>query len=188
MMNHTGTISLETPRLVLRPFIPEDAPAMFRNWASDEAVTEYLTWPTHTDVDVTRRVLSDWIAQYGEPTFYQWAIELKAIHEPIGSLSVVRMDEAIREAELGWCIGRRWWGQGLVPEAAGAVLRYLFREVGFNRIAARHAVDNEKSGRVMQKLGMAREGVMRQAAISNQGLEDVVQYAMLSKENLDKNP
>ena len=63
-MNHKGTIQLETERLILRRFTIDDAPAMFKNWASDPEVTRFMTWPTHKDVGVSRWVLDSWIPSY----------------------------------------------------------------------------------------------------------------------------
>ena len=80
-MNHKGTILLETNRLILRKFVIEDSEAMYNNWASEDKVTKFLTWPTHSDVEVTRAVLSSWIADYNKADFYNWAIELKEIGE-----------------------------------------------------------------------------------------------------------
>ena len=68
-MNHQGTKTLETPRLILRRLTMEDAPAMYRNWASVPEVTKYLTWPTHSSVEVSVQVLLDWTAQYEDKTF-----------------------------------------------------------------------------------------------------------------------
>ena len=59
-MNHQGTKTIETERLILRRFTMEDAPAMYRNWASDPEVTKYLTWPAHSSVEVSQQVLRDW--------------------------------------------------------------------------------------------------------------------------------
>ena len=188
MMNHEGTVRLETDRLILRKFNMDDAEAMFRNWASDPVVTEYMTWPPHASVDVSRQVLDMWIKSYAKPDGYQWAIELKSVGEPIGSINVVRMNENIDECELGWCIGSHWWGQGIMAEAASAVVKYLFEVVGANRVAARHAVGNEKSGRVMQKIGMVKEGVLRQSDRSNHGISDCVQYSILASEYQQKRP
>ena len=181
-MNHAGTARLETRRLILRPFTETDAPAMYRNWASDDEVTRFLTWPTHPSEDVTRQLLALWTSEYRNPAAYNWAIELKQIGEPIGSLAVVRMNEAIAEAELGYCMGRAWWGRGLMPEAGRAVIDYLFDTVGFNRICAGHDVENPKSGRVMQKLGMRPEGVLRQSGRNNQGVADMAVYAILRED------
>lgn len=186
MMKHGGTVRLETERLILRRFTLDDAEAMFKNWANDPAVTEFMTWPPHPSVEESRRVIGMWIDSYARPDGYQWAIELKALGEPIGSINVVRMNESVDECELGWCIGSDWWGQGIMPEAASAVVKYLFEVVGANRVAARHAVENEKSGRVMRKLGMVKEGVLRQSDRSNHGISDCAQYAILAGEYQQK--
>ena len=94
-MTHKGTVTIETPHLILRAFRHADAPAMFRNWANDPEVTKYLTWKPHTDVSLTQQVVDRWASSYKDPEFYQWAIVLKEIDEPIGSISVVGMHEII---------------------------------------------------------------------------------------------
>lgn len=182
MMHHQGTVKIETDRLILRRFKIEDADIMYTNWASDDEVTQYLTWPTHADVNVTRGVIEGWIQNYANPDFYHWAVVLKSIGEPIGSLSVVKYEEKTASAAIGWCMGKRWWGQGIMPEAARAVLQYLFTEIGFNRIAAYHDKNNPKSGRVMQKIGMLREGTLRANGKNNQGIVDEVYYSILKEE------
>ena len=186
-MQNKGTKTIETHRLILRPFRVEDAPAMFRNWAHDSAVTEYLTWQPHVSEQVTAELLAAWEKRTAEdPSCYQWAIELKRIGEPIGSISAMHVNESVESAEIGWCIGRPWWGQGIMPEAGAAVFAYLFDEVGLNRIAARHDIRNPKSGRVMQKLGMTREGLLRQAGRSNAGLVDEVVWSILKSEYAER--
>lgn len=181
-MEHKGTAALETDRLVLRRFVIDDAEAIYKNWASEDEVTKFLTWPAHTDVGVTRAVLRGWIKSYENPDYYQWAIELKELGQPIGSISVVAIRENTACADLGYCMGSRWWGRGLMPEAGRAVVRYLFEEAGFNRIAAAHDRNNPKSGRVMRKIGMTYEGTFRQAGYNNQGVIDEVWYSILREE------
>ena len=181
-MKHMGTSELETDRLRLRRFTAEDASLMYRNWASDENVTKYLTWPAHKSIDVTRGVLESWISGYSEPDVYNWCIELKEIGEPIGNLAVVSHDDATDSATMGWCMGARWWGRGIMPEAGRAVLQYLFAEVGFNRIVAKHDAENRKSGRVMQKLGMVQEGTFRRSGRNNRGIVDEVVYSILRED------
>lgn len=73
-MNHKGTITLETDRLILRKFNVDDVNAAFLNWAGDEKVTEFLRWSTHGNIGVTEYVLNMWIAEYEKMDFYQWAI------------------------------------------------------------------------------------------------------------------
>jgi len=89
-MEHKGTVMLETERLILREFEEKDIEPAFRNWTSDEKLTEFLRWPTHSDITITERVTNSWIAGYEDHTFYQWAIVLKEIDEPIGTISGLR--------------------------------------------------------------------------------------------------
>ncbi len=179
-MDHIGTQRLETERLVLRRFTLDDAPAMFENWASDAEVTRFLTWQPHASVEVTRSVLADWVSSYEQPDFYQWAIVLKQLgDEPIGSISVVGMNENVSMVHIGYCIGRPWWRQGITSEALGRVIDFFFDEVGANRIESRHDPDNPHSGMVMVKCGMRYEGTMRSADRNNQGICDSSWYAIL---------
>lgn len=181
-MNHLGTKKLETERLILRRFIIEDAEPMYKNWASEDEVTKFLTWPTHASVEVTKVVLNDWINRYENPDFYNWGIEIKETGELIGNISVVSIKESTKEAVLGYCMGTKWWGQEIMPEAGKAVIQYLFEEAGFHRIASNHEKNNSKSGRVMQKIGMKYEGTLRSAGFSNQGVVDEVWYSILKEE------
>ena len=179
MLTHKGTQIIETSRLILRPFTLDDAQAMFDNWASDPEVTKFLTWPTHGDVSISWMVLEDWVQSYENKENYQWAIELKEIGQPIGSISVVRQDANVGSAEIGYCMGKTWWHQGITSEALKAVVDFLFAEVGFNRIMARHDPNNPNSGGVMKKCGMKYEGTTRQSDRNNQGICDAVHYAIL---------
>lgn len=181
-MDHKGTKRLETQRLILRPFQLEDAEAMFRNWTSDPEVTKYLTWPTHKSVETTKAIRAYWVEEAKKPEVYQWAVVLKELGEPIGSLSVVSHRDDVASADLGYCIGRRWWGQGLMAEGVRAVIEYLIREVGMHRVAACHDIRNPNSGRVMEKAGMKKEGVLRAAGRNNQGIVDEVWYSILAEE------
>ncbi|MBO7184432.1 MAG: GNAT family N-acetyltransferase [Oscillospiraceae bacterium] len=179
-MNHLGTKTIETSRLVLRQFELTDAEAMYRNWASDPEVTKYLSWPTHAGVEISSMVLNDWISHYGEENYYQWAIVPQAFGQPIGSIAAVRVDDRIGKVEIGYCIGKTWWHQGIVSEALNAVIRFFFDEVGTNRVEACHDPRNPNSGKVMAKCGMSFEGIQRQAGMNNQGICDMSWYAIIS--------
>jgi len=179
MLIHKGTQTIETPRLILRRAVREDAQAMFRNWASDPEVTRFLTWPTYKSVETAHQILALWVEEYKNDTFYLWMIVPKALGEPIGSISVVRQNEDIEEAEIGYCIGSPWWHQGIMSEALAAVMQYLFEEVGMNRIASRHDPNNPHSGAVMRKCGMVYEGTHRASDRNNQGICDAAHYAIL---------
>ena len=180
MINHKGTVFLETDRLILRRFTREDAQAMFDHWASDSEVTKYLTWPTHENIDISAVVIQDWIAHYDEPNFYLWAIELKERKAPIGSISVVHQNDKVAKMEIGYCIGKTWWNRGITSEALAAVINFLLEEVGAQRIEACHDPRNPYSGAVMRKCGMHYEGTQRQAGINNSGKCDLSWYSILA--------
>lgn len=181
-MHHQGTKVIETNRLILRPFRISDGQKMYDNWASDDEVTKFLTWPTHQSVEVTGQLLAYWCNQYEKDDNYQWAICLKESDEPIGSMAIVDGDFRVGRAEIGYCISRKWWGKGITAEALQAAMDYLFGEVGMNRIEARHDVNNPNSGRVMQKCGMKLEGIFSDFGCNNQGVCDIAQYALLKKD------
>ena len=182
MLMHKGTQPIETPRLILRKAVLEDAEPMYRNWASDPNVTKYLTWPTYENVETAYQILNLWASEYEKPDYYQWMIVPKELGEPIGSISVVRHNDRVEEAEIGYCIGSRWWRRGIMTEALTAVIKYLFEEVGMNRVAARHDPNNPHSGAVMRKCGMQYEGTMRSSDRNNQGICDAAQYAILKSD------
>ena len=182
-MKHCGTLRLETERLVLRPFTPDDAQAMYQNWASDPQVTRFLTWPVHESPAATRRLLEDWAASYENDRYYQWAIVLKENgDEPIGSISAVEIKDELDLVQFGYCIGRPWWHRGITSEALGALIQFFFTQVGANRIACRHDPNNPHSGMVMRKCGMRYEGTQRSADRNNQGICDVSWYAILRED------
>lgn len=181
MLKHQGTKTIQTSRLILRKACMADAEPMFRNWASDPEVTRYLTWPPHGDLAVSQRVLTGWITESEKPDYYQWLIVWKELGQPIGSISVVRLQEETGEAEVGYCIGKAWWHRGIMTEALEAVLRFLMQEVGFSRVVARHDVRNPHSGAVMKKCGMVYEGTALRSDRNNQGLCDICTYALEKK-------
>ena len=178
-MEHLGTKMLETERLLLRQLTIDDTETVYNNWTNDDEVTEYLTWPTHKDISVTKNVLENWIKEYSKNDFYQWAIVLKEINEPIGTISVVNKKDKTKMVEMGYCIGKQWWNKEITTEALSAIIKYFFEEVKVNRIQAFHDVRNVSSGKVMMKCGMKFEGLLRQAGLNNSGISDHALYAII---------
>jgi len=190
-MNHKGTLTIQTERLVLRPFVTQDAQAMFDNWAGDPEVTRFLRWPTHPGVEVSQAVTDSWVESYSRPDFYQWAIVPKTEAfggkggQPVGSISALELREDIDEVEIGYCIGKEWWNKGITTEALRAIITFFFEQVGSNRIEAHHAVANPHSGAVMRKSSMIYEGTSRQADRCNAGVMDMSIYAILAEDYFD---
>lgn len=181
-MEHLGTITLETERLVLRRFTIDDAEAAFKNWTSSDAVTKYLRWKTYQDISAMRDYINFQLENYKKIETYDWAIELKELGEPIGSIGAVDVNDNIGAVEIGYCIGEKWWRQGITSEALAAVIKFFFEKVGVNRIWSEHDVNNPNSGKVMLKCGMKYEGTLRQADLNNTGLCDTVVYGILAEE------
>lgn len=186
MLNHQGTRTLETRRLILRRFVPGDLHQIYQNCWSDYEVwkwTSYAPMQTEQAVITSAEMFTDrWLNAYARPNRYSWAITLKDTGEVIGRFFGMHPDDRVGQVELAYELGRNWWNQGLMTEAVQAVIDYFFTVVGFNRIYAFHAPENPASGRVMQKCGMTREGTLRQAERCNYGIVDAVVYSILSSE------
>lgn len=181
MLTHSGTQTIKTERLTLRKFTVSDAQYMFENWACDERVTRFLTWEPHVSPDATRELLTSWCALYENPFTYNWAIEYEG--KAVGNISIVRMSDRDEWMEIGYCLGFEYWNKGIMSEAAGVVIDYLFENVNVNRIGIDHAFENPASGKVAQKCGLKCEGVKREYFRMRDGkFVDIVQYSILRRE------
>jgi RimJ/RimL family protein N-acetyltransferase len=173
--------TLHTPRLLLREFALSDATDVQR-LASDYAVADTTQNIPHPYPD---RAAAEWISTHGlafeagdAATF---AIVLRQEDALVGTAGI-RFDLRSDSAELGYWIGRPYWGRGYCTEAALAVLEYAFGDLNLNRVHASHLLRNPASGRVMQKLGMTREGLRREHAKKWEKYEDLVEYGILRRE------
>ena len=185
-MKHLGTVKLETERLVLRKTLESDYEPMFKNWGNNERVTRFLTWEPYESAEQLKNTYHQYLLDnQNKPYFYGWKIVLKELGEPIGAIDVVNFREDIEEAEIGYCLGADWWHMGIMTEAFKRVIRFLFEDVGVNRITATHDPRNPHSGNVMKKCGLQYEGTSRQAGKNMQGICDVSRYAIL-KEDYEK--
>lgn len=181
MLKFEGTPLLHSSRLLLRPYAPGDAEAMFENWASDPRVTRFLTWTPHEIPAFTRQVLDAWVKGYQNDDYLHWGITLEG--RLIGDVAVTIYSERSEYAELGYCLSHDAWGKGVMTEAVGSVTGYLFDIVGFHRVVIRHAVKNPASGRVAEKCGFRCEGVAREAFKAADGqFLDIATWAKLSRD------
>lgn len=180
-MKNLGTQTITTRRLILRRFTMNDVDAIFEGWASDPAVTRYLSWLPHADKQVTRTTLDRWVRQYPDDAYYHWGIELQG--RLVGAISVVDMSLQNQNAEIGYCLSRAYWGQGIMSEALHCVMSFLFEEVGLHRICMKHDTENIGSGRVMIKNGLTHEGTLRKHSLRKDGtFGDLHVYGMLRAE------
>lgn len=181
MLTHKGTTPLTTERLTLRRFTIDDAQAMYDNWATDQNVTKFLSWENHTSVDVTKKLLTKWVAEYDNPTCYHWVIGYG--NDIIGSLNLHNISDKSLYCNMGYCIGSKWWGKGIVTEAVSAVMKYAFTQLNMHKICALHDTENIGSGLVMQKNSMQCEGTMRMHTLRRDGtFGDIKIYGILAEE------
>ena len=144
---------LETKRLILRPWQESDAESLYE-YAKDPEVGPPAGWPPHTSVENSREVIRKFLSV---PETY--AVCLKD-GKPIGSIGLkmkghTDMTDREDECELGYWIGKPYWGQGLIPEAARELLRYAFETLNMRAVWCGYYEGNEKSRRVQEKLGFA---------------------------------
>jgi RimJ/RimL family protein N-acetyltransferase len=142
---------IKTERLILRPWQEQDAEDLY-TYASDPEVGPPAGWPPHTSVDNSREIIKNVLSK---PETY--AVCLKD-GTPIGSIGLhlngsTDMTDRDDECELGYWIGKLYWGQGLIPEASRALLRYAFEELGMRAVWCGYYDGNEKSRKVQTKLG-----------------------------------
>jgi [ribosomal protein S5]-alanine N-acetyltransferase len=173
---------LKTVRLILRPWKAADAAALQRLAGRREIADTMISVPH----PFTERYAEEWIAGHAEAHVrgeaFHFAITLADTEVLVGAVELRAINAEHRHAELSCWIGMEWWGQGLATEAALAVVRHGFEYHGLNRIVAFHMLRNPASGRALEKIGMKREGLLRQAVSKWGRFEDVVSMAILREE------
>ena len=173
--------TLRTGRLQLRPVTLEDARAIQPLAGRREiaAMTRSIPHP------LSLEQIEDWLkqrtAEMQEGTGVTFAIVLESTGDLIGATGL-HVDAEHRCAEMGFWIAVPCWGKGYATEAARAVVQYGFEALGLNRIHAHHMTKNPASGRVLEKAGLRREGLLRQAIRKWDLFEDVVLYAILRQD------
>jgi RimJ/RimL family protein N-acetyltransferase len=173
--------SLQTERLVLRPFSLKDAPDVQR-LAGDPAIADTtLNIPHPYEDGVAEAWISTHQPEFDEGKGVTFAITLRETGELVGAIGL-RLENRFNRAEMGYWIGKPYWGFGYCTEAAKAVIAYGFDDMELNKILAYYLIRNPASGRVMEKAGMSYEGHLRQHALKNGVYEDLKLYAILRDE------
>jgi [ribosomal protein S5]-alanine N-acetyltransferase len=145
---------IEGPRLLLRLPVIDDAGPLYQRIGRDPQVTKYLLWTPHPDVAATRQVITE--RMNVQPQVRTWVMVLQHSDEIVGMLSCARpMPYA---AEIGYSLGRRWWGKGLMSEALDMLMSTLQEDSAVYRVWATCHVDNERSVRLLERAGLTMEG------------------------------
>ena len=155
-MKHSGTQRMETERLILRRFLPEDAADLLQNWAADPNVQHEYGEPVYNTPDAAAGLLRQYLAGYARADYYRWAVILRETGRNIGQIAFCKVWEDCETAEIEYCIGADFWGNGYAGEALAAVIGWTFSHTEFRRLEAYHRAANPKSGRVLEKSVMHR--------------------------------
>lgn len=150
--------TIHTPRLVLRLPRLDDAPAIFHGYAQDPDVTRYLTWQPHRSIQDTEAIVRNIVADAATATQHTWAIA-DADDALLGMITLRHPTDY--KAEVGYVLARQAWGRGYMPEALRAVIAAAWTVPTMFRVWAVCDVDNPQSARVMEKVGMVREGLLQ---------------------------
>ena len=182
-MKYIGTKMIETERLILRKIKLEDAYIAFENWCNSDEVDKYVLWKKHENVEVTLKQFSSWIEDYENLKTYRWIVELKSTHDLIGTIDVSKRFINFSSCEIGYCYSDKYWNKGYATEALQAAIKFLFEECDVDLINAEFMENNPASGRVMQKVGMKYEGVLRSRVIDKNNLRnDLISYSITKDE------
>lgn len=153
MLNHQGTVYLETDRLILRGLNHEDTYSVFHNWTSDPEVSKFMRWNTHENLEVTKQWLKECEKNLKNNAYYNWGIILKSIEQPIGSIGAFINPLEPERYEIGYALSRKYWGHGYTTEALSGVMNYLTDTVDIKSYFCMHAKENPASGAVMGHVG-----------------------------------
>ena len=175
---------IETDDLTLRQVRMEDAKDIFR-YASDPEVARYVMWEPHSSISVTRGYIRYIRSLYRRGLPSSWAVVHRTSGRVIGSIGFVGYSPVHHAAEVGYSFSREYWNRGLATQALSAVISSAFDHItGLNRLEAQHDVRNPASGRVMEKCGMRREGVLRSRLWNKSEFVDVALYAILRSDRV----
>ncbi len=178
----TSQPTLETERLLLRPLTFDDAAVIQQLAGRREIADTTISIPHPCSVQNARDWIKDKTEAFAQGKGVGFGLEFKALRQLVGAVGLRDLSVEHGGAEMGIWIGVPWWDEGFGTEAATAALHYGFEALGLNRICAHHMVRNPASGRVLEKIGMRREGLLRQQVRKWGVFEDVVLLAILRSE------
>jgi RimJ/RimL family protein N-acetyltransferase len=178
----SATPTIPTARLLLGTFESDDAPDLQRLAGAREIADTTVSIPHPYELDHALAWIGNQHREAVRGRATNFAIRLLPGSLLIGSVGLRDIDHEHHQAELGFWIGREWWGQGYAREAAAAVIRFGFETLGLNRIYAHHMARNPSAGRVLLHVGMQQEGLLRERVRKWGVYEDVVVYAILRED------
>ena len=157
-MTTTPDRTWETPRLLAKPAGIADADVVFAEYARDPSVARYMTWKPHCNVEETIEFLRRCERVWVDGSAFPWTLWRKEDGAFVGLIEIRVRTSAV---DLGYALSRRWWRQGLMSEAVTSVVRWALAQPTIYRVWATCDVENVASVRLLERVGMEREGVLR---------------------------
>jgi ribosomal-protein-alanine N-acetyltransferase len=181
LFDFTDFPRIETPRLILRELIAQDAEAIFRI-RGDYEVTKYNIGAAYQRPEQASDLIAAIAQAYQEKAELRWGIALKKDDTVIGMCGFNYWIRPDSRASVGYDLAHAYWGQGIMTEAIRAVIAFGFERMNLNRIEADADARNPASGRVLEKVGFRREGIQREQFFENGLFNDLILFALLRRD------
>lgn len=171
-------VSIDTKRLRLRPLRQEDASVFFEVWSDPEAM-RYFSFLPMQDIGQAQARVADKLQSLNDGSSVTCVIELADTGKVLGDCALFNGVAHSQRAEIGFCLGRKFWGNGYMVEAASALIEHGFKNVGLRRIEADVDPRNLSSIQLLERLGFRREGHLRERWIIGGEVMDTALYGLL---------
>lgn len=172
---------LETPRLLMRKVTFKDLEDMHA-YTSSQIVTRHVPFPTHKNLEETRKYIDFILEQYQINKKLLWGIQLKEAQKIIGTIEFISFEPAHNKAEIAYVLSEDYWGNGIMSEAVNEVIKFGFQNLNLTRIQARTFKDNIGSQKVLKKVGMTFEGTLRKSMFLKGVYQDINIFSILKEE------
>ena len=172
---------ISTDRLILRRMTMKDAQDIFE-YSRDPEVARHVLWTAQKHISEAKEYVRYMTKRYRDDLPSSWGIIDKESGRLVGTIGYMAFSEENASVEIGYSLARWLWGKGLATEALRAVIDYTFEAMDINRIEAQHELTNPSSGRVMEKCGMKKEGILRQRLYNKGKFVDVALYSILRED------
>lgn len=174
-------VTLSTNRLTIRRLIPADARSYFDIFSNAD-VMRYWSSPPLDNLKQAEEKIASILAHYEAGDLYQLAITRKSDGQMIGTCTLHQIHVQNRRAEVGYALGRPYWGSGYMNEAMHALVDYAFGAMKLHRLEADIDPRNESSAKSLERLGFVREGLLRERWIVDGEVSDSALYGLLASE------
>jgi len=182
MSSNTVSAGIETERLVLREHISEDTNAILEIFGDIEVMRFFGMKPIQS-LNAARKMIDYFKKSREEHGLNRWAIVLKDLDTVVGSVFYTNIEKPYFRAEIGYLLGRKHWGKGIMTEALEKIISFGFETMNLNKIQALITIDNQRSFALVERLGFCREGILKEHNFNyvDNKFDDIYAYALFAQ-------